>query len=112
MQRYHGLCTNTIVFSFAYSLDISDHAGKNRLARTYQVTFCSYAVFPNRTEFVNFFSLRHDRDNELLSNAIQVFYVELSKLKELLKKPVNTMADLEKWALFFRYANDSQCRER
>jgi len=76
------------------------------------VTFCSYAVFPNRIEFVNFFSLRHDRDNELLSNAIRVFYVELSKLKELLKKPVNTMADLEKWALFFRYANDSQCRER
>ena len=76
------------------------------------MTFCSYTVFPNRTEFVNSFSLRHDRDNELLSNAIQVFYVELSKLKELLKKPVNAMAELEKWALFFRYANDSQCRER
>ena len=72
------------------------------------MTFCSYTVFPNRTEFVNSFSLRHDRDNELLSNAIQVFYVELSKLTELLKKPVNAMADLEKWALFFRYANDSQ----
>ena len=99
------------------------------------MTFCSYTVFPNRTEFVNSFSLRHDRDNELLSDAIQVFYVELSKLKDLLKKPVeamadrphtlfpyttlfrskkpvNTMADLEKWVLFFRYANDSQCRER
>lgn len=76
------------------------------------MTFCSYTVFPNRTEFVNSFSLRHDRDNELLSNAIHVFYVELSKLKELLKKPVNTMADLEKWVLFFRYANDSQCWER
>ena len=50
------------------------------------MTFCSYTVFPNRTEFVNSFSLRHDRDNELLSNAIQFFYVELSKLKELLKK--------------------------
>lgn len=45
----------------------------DRLARTYQVTFCSYTVFPNRTEFVNSFSLRHDRDNGLLSNAIQVF---------------------------------------
>ena len=76
------------------------------------MTFCSYTVFPNRTEFVNSFSLRHDRDNELLSNAIQVFYVELSKLKELLKKPVNAMADLEKWALFFRYDKDRQCRER
>ena len=84
----------------------------DRLARTYQVTFCSYTVFPDRTEFVNSFSLRHDRDNELLSDAIQVFYVELSKLKELLKKPVEAMADLEKWAIFFRYANDSRCREK
>ena len=47
------------------------------------MTFCSYTVFPNRTEFVNSFSLRHDRDNELLSDAIHVFYVELSKLKDL-----------------------------
>lgn len=76
------------------------------------MTFCFCTVFPNRTEFVNSFSLHHDRDNERLSNAIQIFYVELSKLKELLKKPVNAMADLEKWALFFRYANDSQCREK
>ena len=76
------------------------------------MTFCAYTVFPNRTEFVNSFSLRHDRDNELLSDAIQVFYVELSKLKELLKKPVEAMADLEKWAIFFRYANDSKCREK
>ena len=52
----------------------------NRLARTYQVTFCSYTVFPNRTKFVHSFSLRHDEDNELLSDAIHVVYVELSKL--------------------------------
>ena len=84
----------------------------DRLARTYQVTFCSYTVFPNRAEFVNSFSLRHDKDNELLSDAIQIFYVELSKLKELLKKPVEVMADLEKWAIFFRYAHDSKHREK
>lgn len=82
------------------------------LVRTYQVTFCSYTVFPHRTEYVNSFSLRHDRDNELLSDAIQIFYVELSKLKELLKKPVADMTDLEKWAIFFRYANDSRHREK
>ena len=52
----------------------------DKLVRTYQVTFCSYTVFPGRTEYVNSFSLRHDEDNELLSDAIQVVYVELSKL--------------------------------
>lgn len=83
----------------------------DRLARTYQVTFCSYTVFPERTAYVNSFSLRHDEDNELLSDAIHVVYVELSKLQEIMKKPVGEMTDLEKWAVFFRYANDSTQRE-
>lgn len=82
----------------------------DKLARTYQVTFCSYTVFPERTEFLNTFSLRHDKDNGMLSDAIHVIYVELSKLKEILKKPVADMTDLEKWAIFFRYADSRKYR--
>ncbi|MBR1741650.1 MAG: Rpn family recombination-promoting nuclease/putative transposase [Lachnospiraceae bacterium] len=82
----------------------------DKLARTYQVTFCSYTVFPERTKFLNTFSLRHDKDNGLLSDAIHVIYVELSKLKEILKKPVADMTDLEKWAVFFRYADSRKYR--
>ena len=82
----------------------------DKLARTYQVTFCSYTVFPERTNFLNTFSLRHDVDNVLLSDALHVIYVELSKLKEILKKPVADMTDLEKWAVFFRYADSRRYR--
>ena len=81
------------------------------LARTYQVTFCSYTVFPHRGEYLNSFSMRHDRDNELLSDAVHIVYVELSKLQEIMKKSVNDMTDLEKWAIFFRYASEPTCRE-
>jgi len=83
----------------------------DKLARTYQVTFCSYTVFPGRAGYVNSFSLRHDEDNELLSDAIHVVYVELSKLQEIIKKSVTDMTDLEKWAVFFRYAGEPDCRE-
>ena len=83
----------------------------DRLSRTYQVTFCSYTVFPNRSDYVNSFSLRHDEDNELLSDAIQVVYVELSKLQEIMKKSVDDMTDLEKWAVFFQYASEPNHRE-
>ncbi len=83
----------------------------DRLARTYQVTFCSYTVFPERTQYVNSFSLRHDEDNELLSDAIQVVYVELSKLQEIMEKSVDDMTDLEKWAVFFQYASEPTYRE-
>lgn len=83
----------------------------DKLARTYQVTFCSYTVFPNRTDYVNSFSMRHDGDNELLSDAVHVVYVELSKLNEIMKKAVNDMTDLEKWAVFFQYASEPKYRE-
>jgi predicted transposase/invertase (TIGR01784 family) len=83
----------------------------DKLPQTYQVTFCSYTVFPRLPDYVNRFSMRHDKTNELLSEAIHTVYVELSKLKKILKKPVGEMSDLEKWAIFFRYANVSKHRE-
>jgi predicted transposase/invertase (TIGR01784 family) len=83
----------------------------DKLAQSYQVTFCSYTVFPKRTAYVNSFSMRHDGDNELLSDAIRIVYLELSKLNSIVKKSVSAMTDLEKWAVFFKYANDPAYRE-
>ena len=37
--------------------------------------------------------------------------MELSKLKNILKKSVDEMSDLEKWAVFFRYADIPTQRE-
>jgi len=84
----------------------------DKLARTYQVTFCSYNVFPGRTQFVNSFSMRHDEDNELLSEAIHIVYVELNKLQEIIKKPTKDMTDLEKWSIFFHFADELAQREK
>jgi predicted transposase/invertase (TIGR01784 family) len=83
----------------------------DKLARTYQVTFCSYTVFPHRKDYLNSFSMRHDVDNELLHDAIQTIIVELSKLGEVLKKPVDDMADLEKFSVFFEYAANPAYRD-
>ena len=76
----------------------------DELARSYQVTFCSYTVFPQRTMFVNEFSMRTE-DGYLFNDDIQVIFIELSKLNELLEKPVNEMTSLEMWSLFLRYAD-------
>ena len=84
----------------------------DRLASSYQVTFCSYTVFPQRPWYCNSFSLRHDEDNGLLCDAIHIIFVELSKLQEILKKSVEEMTDLEKWAIFFRYADSERSREK
>ena len=83
----------------------------DRLARSYQITFCSYTVFAHRKEYINTYSMRHDLDNELLHDAIRMVYIELSKLDKILKKPVKKMTDLEKFALFFEYAPSQEHRK-
>lgn len=43
--------------------------------------------------------------------TLELLPVELSKLQEIIKKSVTDMTDLEKWAVFFRYASDPTHRE-
>lgn len=83
----------------------------DRLARSYQITFCSYTVFPNTPGYMNSFSLRHDTTGEQLSDAISLTFVELSKLSEVVKKPISEMTALDKWSVFFQYAPDPNYRE-
>ena len=116
IEEMDGRFQNVIGKSVYYLCDLhSSQSAKgvkryDRLAHTYQVTFCNYTIFPGREEFVNSFSLRHDRDNGLLTDAVHEIFVELSKLKEALKKPVDEMTELEKWSVFFRYAGESMYR--
>jgi predicted transposase/invertase (TIGR01784 family) len=107
---------NLIGKSIYYLCDLhSSQSSKGKsydeLARSYQITFCGYTVFPNRKDFINTCSMRHDIDNELLSDAIHAVFVELSKLNDLLKKPVEQMTDLEMWAVFLRYAEHPDYRD-
>jgi predicted transposase/invertase (TIGR01784 family) len=83
----------------------------DKLARTYQVTFCTYTVFPHRKNYLNSFSMRHDVDNELLHDAIQTVIVELSKLADVIKKPIESMSDMDKFSVFFEYADNPEYRD-
>ena len=83
----------------------------DKLIRSFQVMFCGYTVFPGRDSFINSFSIRHDTDNWLLHDGIRVLYIELSKLSEVLKKPVNEMTDMERFSVFLRYAANPDYRE-
>ncbi|MDR2179407.1 MAG: Rpn family recombination-promoting nuclease/putative transposase, partial [Synergistaceae bacterium] len=81
-----------------------------KLARTYQITFCGYTVFKARQSCFNCFSFRNAESEELL-DAVNILFVELSKLKRVLKKPVSEMTSAEMWAVFLAHANKPQHRE-
>jgi predicted transposase/invertase (TIGR01784 family) len=54
--------------------------------------------------------MRHDADNGLLHNAVQAMFVELTKLKEVVRKPVGLMTGLEKFSVFLKYAANPDYR--
>jgi len=81
----------------------------NKLVQTYQVTFCSYTVFPQRPAFLNKFSMRAE-DGFLFSDDIQAIFIELSKIDKILEKSVNELSPIEMWSIFLRYANIPEFR--
>jgi len=81
----------------------------SELVRTYQATFCTNTVFPVRNDFVHRFALRTP-DGELLSDQINMVIIELSKLNDALKKPVDQLTSFEKWSIFFKFAPDPMHR--
>ena len=43
---------------------------------------------------------------------LQIVVLELSKLRDQLRKPVSELSALDKWALFLRYAQDPRYRKK
>ena len=80
------------------------------LVRTYQVTFSVYPVFSSSNDFIHRFSLRKE-NGEQLSDQINMVIIELSKLTDILKKPVNSLTSFEMWSIFFKFAPDLEQRK-
>ena len=82
----------------------------DKLLRSFQMTFCGYALYPGRERFVHRFSFR-DEDGVELSDAVGIILVELTKLGSIIRKPVETMTGEEVWSIFFAHASDPKYRE-
>ena len=78
--------------------------------RGWQIAFCNYTVYANKSEYITRGSFREE-DGTQISDQVNVIIVELSKLENLLHKPVSELTPLDAWAIFFRYAADPKHRE-
>ena len=72
--------------------------------RSYQVTICNYQVFNYKNELAERFTMRNAR-GEVLCDVITIIYIDLSQAKEIAKKPVADMTNIEKWTAFFALAD-------
>jgi predicted transposase/invertase (TIGR01784 family) len=76
----------------------------SEFVRSYQVTICNYRVFNYKNELAERFTMRNAR-GEVLCDAITIIFIDLSQAKEIAKKPVADMTDIEKWTVFFALAD-------
>ena len=74
------------------------------MARTWQVTFCTYTVFPRDRKYFRAAAMRDEAGN-VITDDITMVFVELGKAADIAKKPVNELTPLETWTLFFGYVN-------
>ena len=81
------------------------------LKRTYQITFSTHSVFPKRRNYLSWFTLRTE-DGHQLSDQINMIIIELDKLKNALKKPVEDLTPQEKWSIFLNFAQDPMQRRK
>ena len=83
----------------------------NDLVRTYQITFIAYTVFPKWRDYVSSVRLCRYPNGGQVSDQLNMIFIELSKLGEVLKKPAKDMTAIEAWAAFIAYADDPKKRE-
>ena len=87
----------------------SGQSGRNirydKLMQSFQMTFCGYTVFGNRKEFVRRFTFRDETGDEL-SDVVGIIFIELTKLGDVIKKPVKDMTGEELWSVFFAFGAD------
>jgi len=81
------------------------------LVRTYQIIFTSHTVFKKSPGFVSRFSMR-DEHGKQFTDQINQIIIELSKLNDIIKKPVEELTAFEKWLLFLRFAPDTMQRNK
>jgi len=98
---------NTNYHHIPYSGQLGRGIRYDNLLRSFQITFCGYTVFPEQEEFISRFSFRNEKGEEL-SNAVGIVFIELSKLSDIIKKPVEDMTGEEQWSIFFAYGGDKK----
>jgi len=77
--------------------------------RTYQITFCAHNIF-EQDEYITFSTLRTEKGLQI-SDQVHLIFIELKKLDNILKKPVNEMTSVEDWSIFLGYSDDPDKRE-
>ena len=89
---------------FAGELKVSDHYGK--LRRTISINILSFKLFHKDARYWRKCHLTDDENKEILTDLLEIQFVELNKLKKFTKESPLTF-----WIEFFKNPYSEECKE-
>ena len=81
------------------------------LKKSYQIMITNYKEFDD-DEFYTDFQMYSVKKKIALSNREKIIFIELPKLKKLLKSDFETLSALQLWAIMLKYNQNKQIMER
>jgi len=99
-----------LIISKAYSDQDISNKTYNDLKRCYLICIVDHILFEGDEEYFRDGMFRDAKGSPITDDQIIIF-LELSKIRKLLDKPVSELTDIECWLLFFKYAADKSKRD-
>jgi len=81
------------------------------LKQAYQITILAKKKFFQDKEFFHSFEYYDPARGVSLNGKTRIITLELSKLREIVKKPIDEMTSQERWAIYFKYLTDKSKRK-
>jgi predicted transposase/invertase (TIGR01784 family) len=82
----------------------------DKLQKCYLICITNFNIIKETTDYIKDYRYR-DRQGNDLTDGQTIVFLDLSKIEDVLKKPVDTMTNVEKWAVFFKYVSDDSKRD-
>jgi len=82
------------------------------MKRAYQIAILAKKRFFPDKAFLHVFEYYDPEQGVTLNGRSRIITLELSKLKDVAKKPVNEMSVREYWGVYFRYLTDKKKRRK
>ncbi|GHU38737.1 hypothetical protein FACS1894105_12970 [Clostridia bacterium] len=105
---------NRIVFyiSDLYSSQEGSGVKYENLKNSYQITLCGFPMVADSPSKFLHWNTFCDEDGVKFSDAVNIIIIEMTKLAEIIEKPVSEMSDAEEWSAFFAFAGDPKYRDK
>ena len=98
------------IISKAYGRQEISGSGYDSLEKNYLICITCFDVIKESGEYIKDYRFR-DRQGVDLSDDNTIVFLDLTKIDKVLDKQVDKMTNVEKWAVFFKYATDKSKRE-